>query len=129
MKIHREPVPTVVGPPDWFTGPVYYETYVEPGAQSSLLVGLVRFAPGGRTFWHAHAKGQTLVITDGTGWVQRRGGPVETVRSGDRVEFAPYEEHWHGATSATSMAHLAIYELDDRDTIGAPVTDAECRAG
>jgi hypothetical protein len=29
--------------------------------------------------------------------VQRRGGPIEVIRPGDRVFFEPGEDHWHGA--------------------------------
>jgi quercetin dioxygenase-like cupin family protein len=43
--------------------------------------------------------------------VQREGGPVEEVRPGDVVWFPPSEKHWHGASSATAMTHIAIQEL------------------
>jgi quercetin dioxygenase-like cupin family protein len=46
----------------------------------------------------------------GLGWVQRQGGPVEEIRPGDIVWFAPGEKHWHGATSTTAMTHIAIAE-------------------
>ena len=44
------------------------------------------------------------------GWVQREGGPVEEIRPGDVVWFAPGEKHWHGATPTTAMSHIAIQE-------------------
>ncbi|WP_327099376.1 cupin domain-containing protein [Nocardia vinacea] len=72
-----------------------------------------------------------LIVTEDAGLVQRRGGPVETVRTGDTVHIAPGEWHWHGATSTTAMTHLAIEELSDDGTepeAGAPVTDAEYAA-
>ena len=58
----------------------------------------VTFEPGARTAWHTHPLGQTLIVTAGCGWVQREGGPVEEIRPGDVVWFAPGEKHWHGAT-------------------------------
>jgi quercetin dioxygenase-like cupin family protein len=73
-----------------------------------------------------------LVVTAGTGLVQRRGGPVETVRAGDSVRIAPYDWHWHGATATTFMTHLAIEEIPDdgaRPEFGGPVTDAEYHGG
>src|SRR6266478_6231091 len=54
----------------------------------------VTFEPGARTAWHTHPLGQTLIVTFGTGWVQRRAGPVEEIRPGDVVWFAPGEKHW-----------------------------------
>ena len=42
--------------------------------------------------------------------MQREGGPVEEIRPGDIVWFAPGEKHWHGATSTTAMTHIAIAE-------------------
>jgi quercetin dioxygenase-like cupin family protein len=70
----------------------------------------VTFEPGARTAWHTHPLGQTLIVTAGCGWVQREGAPVEEIRPGDVVWFAPEEKHWHGATATTGMTHIAIQE-------------------
>ena len=52
----------------------------------------------GRADGVAHAPdGQTIYVTEGTGLAQRHGGSSEVIRPGDRVFFAPGEEHWHGA--------------------------------
>lgn len=89
------------------------------------------FEPGARTAWHTHPLGQTLIITSGLGWVQRDGGPVEEVRPGDVVWFAPDEKHWHGASASVAMTHIAIQEALN----GSPVTwleqvsDEQYRAG
>ena len=73
----------------------------------------VTFEPGGRTAWHTHPLGQTLIVTAGCGWVQREGGPIEEIRPGDVVWFPPGEKHWHGATPTTAMTHIAIQEKLD----------------
>lgn len=73
----------------------------------------VTFEPGARTAWHTHPLGQTLLVTAGVGWTQREGGPVEEIRPGDVVWFAPGEKHWHGATATTGMTHIAIQESLD----------------
>jgi quercetin dioxygenase-like cupin family protein len=70
----------------------------------------VTFEPGARTAWHTHPLGQTLIVTSGLGWAHRWGGPVEEIRPGDVVWFAPNEKHWHGATPTTAMSHIAIQE-------------------
>lgn len=103
---------SAVGPADWFTGTVYIDTIRTPDDQSSVGCAHVRFTPGARTAWHRHPKGQTLYVTDGIGYVARRGGAVQEIRPGDVVYIEPNEEHWHGATADRFMAHVAIQEAD-----------------
>ena len=55
-------------------------------------------------------------MLEGVGRCQRRGGPVELIRPGDRVFFEPDEEHWHGAAPNRFMAHVAMVEVDDAGT-------------
>jgi quercetin dioxygenase-like cupin family protein len=73
----------------------------------------VTFEPGARTAWHTHPLGQTLIGTAGVGRVQRRGRPIEEIRVGDVVWFAPGEKHWHGAAPDVAMTHTAIQEVRD----------------
>jgi quercetin dioxygenase-like cupin family protein len=61
--------------------------------------------------------GQTLIVTAGSGLARRWGGPVEAIRPGDVVRFAPGEKHWHGATATTAMTHIAIQERLDGKTV------------
>ena len=101
---------TAKGPAEWFTGDVYIDTVANAAAPSRAMASLVHFMPGARTAWHRHPLGQSLFVIEGVGWVQRRGGPVEVIRPGDRIYIEPDEEHWHGATPARLMVHLAINE-------------------
>jgi quercetin dioxygenase-like cupin family protein len=73
--------------------------------------------------------GQTLIVTNGCGWVQREGGPIEDVRHGDVVWFPPDEKHWHGATPTSSMTHIAIQEKKDGKVVDwmEHVSDAQYR--
>ena len=48
---------------------------------------------GTRTAWHIHPNGQTIYVTEGFGLAQRRGGPIEVIRPGERVFFEPGEDH------------------------------------
>lgn len=101
--------PTGRGPAEFFAGDVLIDPVIQ-SATSGLAVNAVRFSPGARTAWHVHAKGQTLVVTDGEGRVQSRGeGPV-TIRAGDVVTTPADEWHWHGAAPDRYMAHLSITE-------------------
>lgn len=131
MQITRSGVPTTAGPAEWFTGTVHLDPVAEPHEGSRISAALVHFAPGARTAWHTHPRGQTIRVTEGVGLVQRRGGPVEVMRPGDRVAFAPGEEHWHGAAPDHLMVHLAMAEVDARGVSadwGSHVSDAEYAA-
>lgn len=105
--------PSGVGSPDYFTGGVRVDPLFSPPEPARVAMAHVTFEPGGRTAWHTHPLGQTLIVTSGCGWAQREGGPVEEIRSGDVVWFAPGERHWHGATATTAMSHIAIQEKLD----------------
>lgn len=103
--------PSAKGPAEYFTGTVRIDA---PFAGSGALSGAtVTFEPGARTAWHTHPLGQTILIVAGLGRVQRDGGPVEAVRPGDIVFFAPGERHWHGASPTCAMSHIAIAEKQD----------------
>ncbi|WP_062982180.1 (R)-mandelonitrile lyase [Nocardia anaemiae] len=130
MRISRT-LATSSAPPQWITGDAWIDTVAAPEGRQRTHIDSVRFAPGARTVWHRHPLGQVLIVTEGVGLVQRRGGPVETIRTGDTVHIAADEWHWHGATSTTALTHLAVEELPDDGTepeAGAPVTDAEYAA-
>jgi quercetin dioxygenase-like cupin family protein len=101
------------GPSDWFTGNVRIGPLFQAVDPALVQCASVTFEPGARTAWHTHPLGQILIITAGYGWVQRSGGPVEEIRSGDVVWFSPGEKHWHGATLTTAMSHIAIQEKKD----------------
>lgn len=102
--------PSGKGPTDWFTGAVRIDPLFDANEARRGAAAIVTFEPGARTAWHTHPLGQTLIITAGCGWVQKEGGPVEEVHAGDVVWFEPNEKHWHGATAANGMSHLAIQE-------------------
>jgi quercetin dioxygenase-like cupin family protein len=102
--------PSGKGPSDWFTGTVRIDPLNNPPESARLGMALVTFEPGARTSWHTHPFGQTLIVTSGCGWVQRKGAPIEEIHPGDVVWFEPGEKHWHGATATTAMSHIAIQE-------------------
>jgi quercetin dioxygenase-like cupin family protein len=128
MQITKNSIETAAGPSEWFTGEVFIDTVAAPTGQSRLSASSVHFTPGARTAWHTHPNGQTIWVAEGIGRCQRRGGPVEVIRPGDRVFFEPGEDHWHGAAPDRFMTHLAMVEVDDegnRATWGDHVSDEE----
>ncbi len=128
MQITRSGGDTNPGPAEWFTGAVYLDQVATPSEASRLSASSVHFTPGARTAWHAHPHGQTIFVTEGVGLAQRRGGPIDVIRPGDRVFFEPGEEHWHGAAPNRFMTHLALLQADDDGNVadwGDHVTDEE----
>jgi quercetin dioxygenase-like cupin family protein len=103
------------GPEECFTGNVRVDPLNQSREPSRVNCALVTFEPGARSAWHWHPLGQTLVVTQGCGWVRSEGGPKVEIRAGDVVWCPPKERHWHGATPTTGMSHIAIQEaLDGR---------------
>ncbi len=112
MQITSNSIDTGRGPSDWFTGTVYIDPIATPTNGSRISASSVHFTPGARTAWHTHPKGQTIWVTEGVGLCQRRGGPIEIIRPGDRIFFEPDEDHWHGAAPDRVMTHIAMLEVD-----------------
>ena len=122
---------TTKGSSEWFTGAVYVDTVATPADPSRLTASSVHFTPGACTAWHTHPNGQTIFVTEGVGLAQRRGGPVEVIRPGDRVFFEPGEDHWHGAAPTRFMTHIAMLDVDAKGnsaTWADHVSDAEYAA-
>jgi quercetin dioxygenase-like cupin family protein len=131
MEITRNSIETATGPSDWFRGAVYIDAIAMPSGPFRLQAANVHFTPAARTAWHTHPHGQTIYVTEGVGLCQRRGGPIEIIRPGDRVFFEPAEDHWHGAAPDRFMTHVAMQQVDDDGrpaTWGEHVTDDEYNA-
>ena len=132
MEIERNgSQPSSKGLDEFFTGAVRIDPLFQPEDPARALGAYVTFEPGARTAWHAHPLGQILIVTAGCGRVQGEDGPVEEIRPGDVVRFAPGEKHWHGAAPTTAMTHIAIVEkLDDKSADWMEhVSDEQYQAG
>jgi len=111
MEIKRSgSQPSGKGPEEYFTGTVRVDPLINAPDPARIFGALVTFEPGARTAWHTHPLGQTLIVTAGSGLVQRWGDPIEEIRPGDVVWIATGEKHWHGAAPTTAMSHIAIVE-------------------
>lgn len=128
----RDVSATVKTPATQFTGDVYMNSVFARDGDSRLVVGLVRFTPGARTNWHAHANGQLLLCTDGVGLVGSRDGTTVVLRAGQSVWTPAGEEHWHGGTAENLMCHYAILDASgdaEATTWLEPVTNEQYTAG
>lgn len=105
--------PSTKGPESYFTGNVRIDPVIEAHAPSDMRAAIVTFEAGARTAWHTHPMGQTLLVMSGKGLCQKQDSPVEEINPGDVVWFEAGEKHWHGATAANAMTHLAIQEAKD----------------
>jgi len=112
---------TAKAPAETFTGDAWYDVIARGEEPSRIRVNIVRFAPGARNAWHAHAVGQTVHVTEGVGRIQARGSEVIEICPGDPVHTPAEEWHWHGAAPDHFMTHLAIWE--------APVSGPEVEWG
>jgi 4-carboxymuconolactone decarboxylase len=109
--------PSRQGPVENFTGSVRVVPLFQADAPARASGSLVTFEPGARTAWHTHPLGQVLIVTAGTGRVQRWGDPVDEIRQGDVVYIPAGQKHWHGAAPNSSMAHIAIVEQLDGKSV------------
>jgi quercetin dioxygenase-like cupin family protein len=92
MEIRRVGTqPSAERPSDWFTGTVRIDPLFQAPGPALVSGASVTFEPGARTVRHTHPLGQTLIVTSGCAWAQRTGGPIEEIRPGDVVWFAPGE--------------------------------------
>jgi 4-carboxymuconolactone decarboxylase len=109
--------PSQPAPADHFTGAARIDSPFQSTAPSRLSGARVTFEPGARTAWHTHPLGQLLIVTGGTGRVQRWGDAVDEIRQGDAVWIPAGQKHWHGAAPNSSMSHIGVVEALDGKTV------------
>ena len=120
-------IQTSQAPAEYFTGTAWLDRLVK-NENIPCTVARVTFAPKARNHWHTHPVGQILIVTEGKGYVQKRGEPMQLLLQGDVVTILANEEHWHGATPDSLFTHLAInLTTDNGEDVYwlTPVTDEE----
>ncbi len=91
-----------------FSGPVYLSDIIGENVAGAPGMHYVVFEPGVINNWHTHEGGQILIATDGIGYHQIEGEPVEILYPGDVAFCPPGVKHWHGGSAETEFAHIAI---------------------
>jgi quercetin dioxygenase-like cupin family protein len=104
----RRPGNAVLAPEGISNAPFWVEMLLDSQIDGENTAMRATLDPGTVTHWHTHPRGQFLYILSGVGCVQREGEPVEEVRTGDAIWFAPDELHWHGATADSPFSYLSI---------------------
>ena len=110
-----EPItPTIKNSPEQFIGDVWVDPVAAPhDADQRMTVAIVRFAPGARTAWHSHARGQYLRVTQGVARFGDREGNIIEVHPGETLYTPPGQDHWHAAAPGCFMEHIAMLENAD----------------
>jgi quercetin dioxygenase-like cupin family protein len=85
-----------------------------------------RFDPGARTKWHQHEGGQIVMVEEGVGRTQIKGGPVIELKPGEVVYCPPGVWHWHGAAPDKGAVQYNVSR--GTTTWGDEVTDQEFQA-
>jgi len=114
---HNGEQPSTEGPAQYFTGSARIGLLFDAKAPSRVTAASVTFEPGARTAWHSHPLGQHLIVTTGMGWVQQEGGEKQQIKPGDVIWTPPGVKHWHGATAANGMTHIAVQEALDGKSV------------
>jgi quercetin dioxygenase-like cupin family protein len=89
-------------------------------------IAVATYDAGAKLDWHIHPGGQVLLITEGTGYYQERGKPIQIIHKGDVIKCLPGVEHWHGASPNSGFAYLAVTPTQKGKTIWLePVSDKD----
>lgn len=118
-------------PAEYFTGTAWIKLLVPNDDVLNCQVVNVVFEPGARNNWHTHSGGQMLIVTDGVGYYQEKGQPVQLLHKGAIVSILPGIVHWHGATADSAFTHIAVNPNTQNgmvDWLGR-VTDEEYNGG
>jgi quercetin dioxygenase-like cupin family protein len=108
--------PSRKGPDSWFTGDVRIDAPFRPASRQKWAVRRSPLNPARVPLAHPSA-GQTLIVTQGRGWLQEWGKEAQALNQGD-IAWIPGVKHWHGASSETALVHIAIAEAEN----GSPVS-------
>ena len=95
-------------PAEYFTGAAWIKMLVPADETFNTQIANVTFERRARNNWHTHAGGQILIVTDGTGYYQEKGKPIQLLHKGDVVKILPGVVHWHGASQDSELTHIAI---------------------
>lgn len=111
------------------TGDIWLSELSVGDATFDPTIAQAVYGPGAKLDWHIHPGGQVLLITEGSGYYQERGKPVQLVHKGDVIKSAPGVEHWHAAAPDSTFAYIAVTPTSKGKTVWLkPVTAEEYKA-
>ncbi|MBZ5653038.1 MAG: cupin domain-containing protein [Acidobacteriia bacterium] len=108
------------------TGNIWLKELNVGGSTFDPSIAVATYDAGAKLDWHIHPGGQVLLITEGTGYYQERGKPIQVVHKGDVIKCLPGVEHWHGASPKGGFAYVAVTPTQKGTTIWLePVSDKD----
>jgi quercetin dioxygenase-like cupin family protein len=111
---------------DNHTGTVWLTELSEADNNFNYSLAFATFAPGAKLDWHYHPAGQILLITEGTGYYQEKGKPIQIIRKGEIIKCLPGVEHWHGASPGSTFSYIGATPTQKGKTVwGKRVTGEE----
>jgi quercetin dioxygenase-like cupin family protein len=102
---------------DNHTGKIWLNELSKPDSVLNYSIAIAAYEPGAKLDWHIHPAGQTLLITEGTGYYQEKGKPAQIVHKDDVIQCRPGIAHWHGASPGSSFAYIAVTPAQNGKTI------------
>jgi quercetin dioxygenase-like cupin family protein len=102
--------------PDYFTGNAWVKLLVNENEFNSMIAN-VTFEAGARNNWHTHPVGQILIVTDGIGFYQEKGKPIQLIQRGDVIKIPADIKHWHGASQNSALTHIAITAVTPKGAV------------
>lgn len=114
-------------PAEYFTGTAWVKILIVPNNETDCTISDVVFEPGARNNWHKHPSNQILIVTEGEGYYQEQGLPIQKLSPGNVVNVLPGVIHWHGASPDSGFTHIAINVNSEKETVNwlEPVSDEE----
>ena len=114
-------------PTDYFSSKAFVKPLVVADAVTNCNVASVYFEAGCRKNWHTHPSNQILIVKSGVCYYQEEGKPIQKIDEGGVINVLPGVKHWHGASPAAPMEHIAININTDKGIINwmEPVTDEQ----
>lgn len=90
------------------TGDVWLRELNKADSVIDCNIATATFAPGAKLDWHIHPAGQILMVTEGTGYYQEKGKPIQVIYQGDVIKCVPGVAHWHGASPKSTFTYIAV---------------------
>jgi quercetin dioxygenase-like cupin family protein len=90
------------------TGDVWLRELNKADSVIDCNIATATFAPGAKLDWHIHPAGQILMVTEGIGYYQEKGKPIQVVHQGDVIKCVPGVAHWHGASPKSAFTYIAV---------------------
>ena len=102
---------------DNHTGKIWLNELSKPDSILNYSIAVATYAPGAKLDWHIHPAGQVLVITEGIGYYQEKGKPIQIVHKGDVIKCSPGVQHWHVASPESDFAYFPVNSAQNGKTI------------